>query len=421
MKLYIDPGTGSMLFALALGILSVLFYTIQTIYLKVKYLTPWKKKIRIEKKDFVFYCEDKRYWMSFEAVCDELEKREVSVAYLTGSEDDPVFQKEYRFLSPACIGLGNKAFAKLNLLNARVLLATTPGLDVYQWKRSKNVDYYVHMLHALRGVTTYRMFGTEFYDAILTSAEVDNIPILEMEEKRKTGPKELVVVGSTLMDHLAARFAAEKDNGKHEGINILLAPSWGPNSIFNRFGDQIIEALVSTGYDLTIRPHPQSFTAEKDLMACLQNKYPESDHLHWNRDADNFDVLNRTDLMISDYSSVMFDFAFVFDRPVIYADVQMDWAVYDQCWCDTPNYHLSVLPRIGMELKEEDFGNMKSVIDKLLHDQSYAESRRAVRDECWQHQGEAAKRIVDYLIRKNEELIAAEQEKDEQKKKAEAA
>lgn len=403
MRLYIDPGTGSMLFTVALGLLSVVWFFVRKLYMKVKYLVPGAK-VDSERKDIVLYCEDKRYWMIFESICEEFEKRKIPVVYLTGSEDDPVFQKSYHYVSPSCIGMGNRAYAKLNLINAGVLLSTTPGLDVYQWKRSKNVQWYVHILHALRGVTTYRMFGTEFYDAILTSAQVDNIPIREIEKKRDSKEKELVVVGSTLMDHHASRFAAEGGHHPHEGTNILLAPSWGPNGIFQRFGEKLLNALINTGYDITIRPHPQSFIAEKDLMDRLQTQYPESEHLHWNRDADNFDVLSRTDLMISDYSSVMFDFAFVFDRPVIYADVQMNWAVYDQTWCDTPNYHLSVLPRIGLELKEADFPRMKAIIGSLIHDKTYAESRRAVRDECWEHQGEAAARIVDYLCEKEEQL-----------------
>ena len=413
MRLYIDPGTGSMLFTVALGLLSVLWFSIRKLYFKFKYLSPGVKAEN-NKKSIVLYCEDKRYWMTYESICDEFEKREKPVTYLTGSEDDPAFQKNYQFVEISHIGSGNKAYARLNLLKAGILLATTPGLDVYQWKRSKDIDYYVHILHALRGVTTYRMFGTEFYDAVLTSAEVDNNPIREMERKRNSKEKELVVVGSTLMDHHMKRLQEMGGKKAHEGVNILLAPSWGPNSIFNKYEDRLIESLFSTGYDITIRPHPQSFIAEKNLMERLQAKYPESEHIHWNQDADNFEVLSRTDLLISDYSSVMFDYAFIFDGPVMYADVQMDWSVYDQHWCDTPNYHLTILPQIGLKLEESDFPRMKEVIDSLIHERSYADARRTVRDECWKYQGEAAVRIVDYLIGKEKQLKAENHEKPTQ-------
>ena len=32
-------------------------------------------------------------------------------------------------------------------MSASICLATTPGLGVYQWKRSKDVKYYVHICH----------------------------------------------------------------------------------------------------------------------------------------------------------------------------------------------------------------------------------------------------------------------------------
>ena len=47
------------------------------------------------------------------------------------------------------IGLGNRVYTKLNFLNARVVLSTVPGLDVYQWKQSKDVDWYVHLTHSI--------------------------------------------------------------------------------------------------------------------------------------------------------------------------------------------------------------------------------------------------------------------------------
>ena len=38
MNLYIDPGTGSMMFSLALGIVSVLWFGAKKLYIKMKYL-----------------------------------------------------------------------------------------------------------------------------------------------------------------------------------------------------------------------------------------------------------------------------------------------------------------------------------------------------------------------------------------------
>ena len=57
------------------------------------------------------------------------------------------------------------------MLNASVLFSTTPSLDVFQWKRSKTVDCYIHIMHAAKDITLYRMFGTDHYDAFILSGE----------------------------------------------------------------------------------------------------------------------------------------------------------------------------------------------------------------------------------------------------------
>ena len=38
----------------------------------------------------------------------------------------------------------------------------------------------------------------------------------------------------------------------------------------NCYGEKLVEALVSTGYELIIRPHPQSYTADKSVRNNLQ-------------------------------------------------------------------------------------------------------------------------------------------------------
>ena len=101
----------------------------------------------------------------------------------------------------------------------------------------------------------------------------------------------------------------------------MLAPSWGPSAILTKYGAKMIDTLLATGYRIIIRPHPQSFTSEKDMLNALMQQYPDSEHLTWNRDNDNFDVLRSADLLISDFSGVTFDFALIYDKPIIYADV----------------------------------------------------------------------------------------------------
>lgn len=404
MKLYIDPGTGSMLFSLAIGLLSCLWFGLQKAYMKVKYLTLGREHADDKaKKDIVIYSEDKRYWTNFKSICDEFEKRKVKVAYLAGSEDDPILKENYQYVERKVIGLGNKAFAQLNFLNCRVCLATTPGLDVYQWKRSKNVDFYAHMTHSLGGGTAYRMFGVQFYDAVLMCSDVFTPLHRELEAKRGSAPKEIVAVGQTYMDYLLER-KAKLSPSSHEGIAVLLAPSWGKTSLLNLYGEKLIDALISTGFDVTIRPHPQSFISESALMDRLKKKYPETPLLHWNTDADNFEIMSKSDILISDYSGILYDFAFVFERPIIYSGVSIDLSVTDHVFIDEPLWTHALLSQLGEELNEELLSHIGDTVQKLVNSDSHAKKLSDARAKYWQNVGHAAKAVADYLLSKNEEL-----------------
>ena len=402
--LYIDPGTGSMLFTIIIGAVSAGFFVLQKFKLKLKFLLSGGKAVTADedKIPYVIFSDSKRYWNVFKPVCDEFENRKIDVQYWTMSEDDPALSEKYNHVKTLFIGEGNKAFSKLNIMNAGVVLATTPGLDVLQWKRSPNVGKYVHILHQPGDTTFYRMFGLDHYDAVLISGEYEERQLREIEKLRGIPRRDTCLTGITYLDTMKARYEAlkkdTKDSGKSSGIKtVLLAPTWGETAILSRFGERIISALVSTEYNIIIRPHPQSFESEKDLMNSLMSKFPESDKMHWNRDNDNFDVLSRSDIMITDFSGVMFDYALIFDRSFIYADIEFDKSPYDAAWLEEDMWTLKILPHIGIPLKEEDFDNIREVIDRTVNDESLEKGRERARKETWANPGEAASRTVDYL------------------------
>ena len=407
--LYIDPGTGSMLFTVLLGVIGAAIYSLRMLFIKLRFkLSGGKAEVSNQKIPFVIFSDDKRYWSIFEPICKELDKRGQDVLYITPSLDDPTLTCGYSHVKTECIEKESKLYTRLNFLNATVVLSTTPGLDVYQWKRSRDVDCYVHIPHAANDITLYRMFGLDYYDAILLSGEYQVKQIREMEELRGLPSKEIVKVGIPYMDEMVKRLETVESLGEHERT-VLLAPSWGESAIFGVYGGKIIEALLQTGYHVIVRPHPQSFTSEKEQMEKLMKEYPESEQLEWNRDRDNFEVLRRSDVLISDFSGVTFDFALVYDKPIIYTDPKFDLGVYDAWWLKEPLWTISALPRLGCQLNEDNMDHLKDLIDSCLTDEQYAEERQVVKSETWEYCGEGAKRVADYLVRKYEQLTTAKE------------
>lgn len=405
--LYIDPGTGSMLFAILLGVIGTLSYLLKNWGVKLRFLLSGGKKVETntDKLPFVIFSDDKRYWSVFEPVCREFDRRGVDMVYMTASPDDPALQNPYEHIKGEFIGKNNRAFARMNFLNAVIVLSTTPGLDVYQWKRSKNVQHYVHMQHAANDISGYRMFGVDYFDAVMLSGEYQVQEVRDLEKLRGLPEKDLIKIGIPYMDEMAKRLqAAGPNEGKQERA-VLLAPSWGKSSIFQKYGGKIIEVLLKTGYHIIVRPHPQSFTSEKETIEKIMQEYPASDQLEWNRDNDNFEVLRRADILISDFSGIIFDFSLVYDKPVIYADTEFDNSPYDAWWLDTPYWTFTALPRIGQKLTMDNLDTLKAIIDECIQDPKYAEGRREAREETWEHKGEGTKRAVEYLLNKYDELI----------------
>ena len=125
MLLYIDPGTGSMLFTILIGMISAGFFAFRKLFLKFRFSQSGGKKLEMNesKIPYVLYAESKRYWNLFEPICDEFEKRETPLLYLTSSKNDPAFTKDYKYIDRQFIGEGNKSFARLNMLNAYCLVS----------------------------------------------------------------------------------------------------------------------------------------------------------------------------------------------------------------------------------------------------------------------------------------------------------
>lgn len=403
MHFYIDPGTGSMLFTVLLGIIGAGIYSVRMLFIKLRYKLGGGKVEHLGKKiPFVIFSDDKRYWSIFEPILKILSTKGKEILYLTASEDDPALECTFDHFRAEYLP-GNKLYTRLNFIEANVVFSTTPGLDVYQWKRSKSVDAYVHIPHAASEIILYRMFGIDYYDAIMLSGEYQAKNIRDLEKLRGLPEKELVMVGIPYMDEMAKRLESAPNVPEHP-TTVLLAPTWGASALFAVHGGKIIDALLKTGYHVIVRPHPQSFVSESEMINKLMTEYPQSEQLEWNRDRDNFDVLSRSDILVSDFSGVVFDFTLIYDKPVIYTNPKFDLSLYDAWWLEDELWTVSALERIGVELTEQNLPELKALIDSCLTDSRFAEGRRQVKQETWANYGKGAEAAAQYLLKKQKEF-----------------
>lgn len=406
LPLYIDPGTGSMLFSILIGAAATVFFLFRALLLKLKFFFSGKKdgsaQLDSSYKPYVIYNEGNQYWNTFKPVVEEFEARKIPLEYLTSSKTDPVFEQKYNYVKAEFIGEGNAAFAKLNMLSAGVVLMTTPGLQVYQLKRSKNVKHYSHVLHMPNDATTYRLFGLDFFDSVLLTGDYQAADIRYLEEKRGISKKELVTVGCPYLDVYKKNIAEIPEEEKHP-FTVLVSPSWGDVGILKKYGEKLLDPLSKTGWRIIVRPHPQSKKSEAEMLDRLAARYKDNANIVWDYERQNIFSLKKADIMISDFSGIIFDYTFLCDKPVMYVNAGMDLRPYDAYDLDGKElWQYSVLKKFGTELKEEQFANIKEVIQSVSDSKQLEEARHAAKAEAWMHEGEAGKNIADFMISKVE-------------------
>jgi hypothetical protein len=104
----------------------------------------------------------------------------------------------------------------------------------------------------------------------------------------------------------------------------IFAPTWSPASSLNLAGEKIVAALTEAGWNVIIKPHAWSFDLEPkysggvDWRKRLQ-PLERPGQVVLSDTADATPLLAAADLMVTDHSSVGFEFCLL-DRPVIVFD-----------------------------------------------------------------------------------------------------
>ncbi|MCR5290546.1 MAG: CDP-glycerol glycerophosphotransferase family protein [Treponema sp.] len=418
--LYIDPGTGSMLFSIFIGIAATLFFFAKAAILKLVVFVSGKRsgiQQDASYKPYVVYVEGKQYWNVFKPIVDEFEKRQLPLTYYTSAEDDSIFDTTYTYVHAEYIGKGNAAFAKLNMLSAGIVVMTTPGLNVYQLKRSKNVRFYANILHGASDPTMMKWYGLDFFDAILLTGDYQRTDLRMLEQKRKIPAKQLPTIGCTYLDALQQKMDSIPVETPHQ-FTVLVSPSWGPSSLLSKYGTALLDPLVATGWNIIIRPHPQSKRAEPEVIETLTQTYQNAKNVTWDYSRDNIIVMKKADIMISDFSAIIYDYTFLCDKPVMYVNADLDLRPYDAYELDNHGkdiWQFRVLKEMGIELKQEQFANIKTIIEQASDNEHLHALRQKAKSEAWMHIGHAAENAVNFMIDTVKSFEQAKDTHNEQK------
>jgi CDP-glycerol glycerophosphotransferase (TagB/SpsB family) len=135
------------------------------------------------------------------------------------------------------------------------------------------------------------------------------------------------------------------------------------------------------------------------MLESLAEKYRNQANVFWDYERENIHSLAKADIMISDFSGIVFDYIFLFDKPVIYVKQGVDLRPYDADDLEAELWQFRTLRETGVELKEEYFDRIDEVIKNVSGSAELHQARHKARAEAWQYPGEAGKRIADFMIK----------------------
>ena len=102
---------------------------------------------------------------------------------------------------------------------------------------------------------------------------------------------------------------------------VLIAPTWGEQSIFNTCGDELTGLLLDAGYHVIIRPHYQTIQMTPEVVDNLKAKYGERENFEYQDRMVESDSLFRSDILICDWSAMAIEYALGLEKPVLFIDL----------------------------------------------------------------------------------------------------
>ncbi|MGB2714470.1 MAG: CDP-glycerol glycerophosphotransferase family protein [Vicinamibacterales bacterium] len=137
------------------------------------------------------------------------------------------------------------------------------------------------------------------------------------------------LVGYPKIDVLANNITASSTVAASLGLDparstIIYAPTFSPASSLQLHGEAIIEALLESGWNVIAKLHDRSFDADPKYSGGIDwrtrlDRFPRTNQFILANSGDSTRYVLASDLLITDHSSIGFEFC-VLDRPVVVFD-----------------------------------------------------------------------------------------------------
>ena len=365
-------------------------------------------KLDLDERSIVFYSENSVILYPYvEEIIRELQNRDQKVCYLTSSKDDPILKNKNENVRVFYIGDSELEKMKFFLrLKAKMLIMTMPDLGSYHIKRSKVFPvHYVYVFHTI--TSTHMVFQKNAFDQFDSMFCVGPYQIQELratEQLYNLKQKNLVECGSGLIDKLIRSRSSlpQQQNflSKNNKKNILIAPSWGKQNLLESIGIELVKILLDAGYYVTVRPHPMTIKKSPKIIKQILEKFEKNPDFLLDTNTSSFEQLFSSYALITDWSGIGHEYAFVCERPVIYVDVPKKDYNKEYEKIGLVPFEISIRDKIGEIIAVQNIETIPERIEFLYDPSNNFENKiQKIRNDSIFNIGESGKVTANEIIR----------------------
>ena len=372
---------------------------------RAKGKADYKRFLKTQDKKIVFYSEKNGFYKYYKNIIEEIIRRtNIVIHYITSDPEDEVFGMESEQFKPYYIN-ENRMIVLIMKMETKIMVMTTPDLENFQLKRSyvqKDIEY-IYVPHDVNSANlTFHKNALDHFDTIFTSGPKNKAEIAEREQKFGLPAKSLLEWGSSVIDNMTASYVQmmkEEGKGSEEQKTVLIAPSWQEDNILDSCIEQMLDELIQTRYHIIVRPHPQYVRHYEARIDALAAKYQACDVV-FQKDFSSNKTVYIAALLVTDWSSIAFEYAFSTLKPVLFINTPMKVINPDYKELETVPIDIELRDRVGISIEVPKIGNeIVPAVDKLLADEQFSQdSMLGLKEQYIYHVGESGKVGAKYII-----------------------
>lgn len=364
----------------------------------------YKKFLSGPKKRLVFYSERNGFYKYYKNIIEEIIRRtNIVVHYITSDPEDAVFALESEQFKPYYIG-DNKMIVLMMKMETDIMVMTTPDLENFQLKRSyvkKDIEY-IYVPHDVNSSNlTFHKNALDHFDTIFASGYKNKEEIQEREKQYNLPAKNIVEWGSCVIDDMTEAYAKmqEEEQQVQDKKTILIAPSWQKDNIMDSCIENLLDSLKGLNYRIVVRPHPQYVRHFEARIDSLIQKYGPGVEIQ--KDFSSNRTVYMADLLVTDWSSIAFEYAFSTLKPVLFINTPMKVVNEDYKELKTVPIDIELRDKVGISIEEDETAKLPEAVEELLYAEKFSkEAMKQLRDSYIYNVGNSGKIGAKYIIQR---------------------